>query len=170
MRHIPEQSIHHDFIKSAIPAWFTHAAPQRVRALKDTLSSIPAWAKTASAIEHAALKLATEASWRSQNDVDRMLREVQDAYAFAQPLLSQALKDQYGIEVDVRETFLKLYSPVKLSPWVLNVMGESVVEPSLYWMRHCIISPSMRYFSLIRNSLPGPTNAVSSRSTLSALK
>ncbi|MBK5352794.1 hypothetical protein JFU37_09780 [Pseudomonas sp. TH41] len=74
-------------------------------------------------MEHAALKLATEASWRSQNDVDRMLREVQDAYAFAQPLLSQALKDQYGIEVDVRETFLKLYSPVKLSPWVLNVMG-----------------------------------------------
>ncbi|CAI8894400.1 NEL domain-containing protein [Pseudomonas sp. IT-P253] len=123
MRHIQEQSIHHDFIKSAIPAWFTHAVPQRVRALKDTLSSIPEWTKKASAIEHVALKRATEACWRAQSDVDQMLRELRDIYAFAQPLLSQALKDQYGVEVDVRETFLKLYSPVKLSPWVMNVTG-----------------------------------------------
>jgi len=120
---LQEKSIHHDFIKSAIPEWFTQARLHRVSALKAALSPLPEWNKTASFIEHDRLMRATEESWRAQNNVDRMLDELQDVYSFAEPLLSQALKEQYAVDVDARETFLKLFSPVKTSPWVADVTG-----------------------------------------------
>jgi hypothetical protein len=115
-----EKSVHYEFIKSAIPEWISQASPHRVGALKSAIRPLPDWTKTASSIEHGLLKKATEESWRAQNDVDRMLSEAQDVYSFAEPLLRQALKDQYGVDVDVKETFLQLFSPVHLSPWAYN--------------------------------------------------
>ena len=114
----PEKSVHHDFIKNTIPSWIIQAPPHRVSALKIAVAPLPQWIKAASALQHASLQRTTQESWRAQNDVDRMLLEAQDVYAFAKPLLSGALKDQYGVDVDVQETFLKLYSPAELSPWV----------------------------------------------------
>ncbi|MHC8392554.1 dermonecrotic toxin domain-containing protein [Pseudomonas sp. LB3P93] len=115
-----EKSVHHDFIKSAIPEWIDQASPHRISALKGAIVPLPEWTKTASSIEHGLLKSAIEESWRAQNDVDRILREAQDVHAFAEPLLRQALKNQYGVDVDVKETFLQLFSPVHLSPWAMN--------------------------------------------------
>ncbi|EXF91490.1 hypothetical protein HK44_017820 [Pseudomonas fluorescens HK44] len=119
-------SVHHEFIKKAIPAWLTKATPQRIRTLKVGEPGIPEWIKSASRAEHLSVAHAMEASWSSQNDVDKMLMDLQDVYSFAEPLLRQSLKEKYGIEDDVRETFLKLYSPVKLSPWVQNIDGGAV--------------------------------------------
>jgi len=118
-----ETSIHHEFIKEALPAWVADASLERVQALKLGLSGIPRWSKEASSALHSSLKKTMVASWKAQNDVDRMLGELQDVYAFAEPLLQQALKQQYGIDVDVRSTYLKLFSPAKLSPWTHNITG-----------------------------------------------
>ncbi|MNT64992.1 hypothetical protein D3C72_2029400 [compost metagenome] len=52
-----------------------------------------------------------------------MLGKLQDVESFAQPLLIQALKEQYNLELDVRDTFLRLYSSAKTSGWSLNVLG-----------------------------------------------
>jgi len=43
---------------------------------------------------------------------------VQDVHAFAEPILKKALKDRFGLEEDVKETWLRLYAPVKTSWWV----------------------------------------------------
>ncbi|MHC8331548.1 NEL-type E3 ubiquitin ligase domain-containing protein [Pseudomonas sp. LB3P25] len=45
-----------------------------------------------------------------------MLDELQDIYTFAEPLLSAALKEQYGVDDDVKTTYLHLYLP-KERPW-----------------------------------------------------
>ncbi|WP_223528091.1 dermonecrotic toxin domain-containing protein [Pseudomonas sp. BF-B-26] len=118
-----ETSIHHEFIKEALPAWVADASLERVQALKLGLSGIPRWSKEASSALHSSLKKTMVASWKAQNDVDRMLGELQDVYAFAEPLLQQALKQQYGVDIDVRSTYLKLFSPAKLSPWAHNITG-----------------------------------------------
>ncbi|WP_225607498.1 dermonecrotic toxin domain-containing protein [Pseudomonas sp. PDM10] len=118
-----EKSIHHEFIKEALPTWVTDASLERVRALKLGMSGIPQWSKEASSALHSRLKKTMVASWEAQNHVDRMLGELQDVYAFAEPLLHQALKQQYGVDIDVRNTYLKLFSPAKLSPWAHNITG-----------------------------------------------
>ncbi|ROM96111.1 hypothetical protein BK658_16285 [Pseudomonas brassicacearum] len=120
---VTQASIHHEFIERALPAWLTLATPQRLRTLKVGGAGIPGWIRNASKAEHLSMLNALEASWSSQNDVDKMLMDLQDVYTFAEPLLRQALKEKYGVEDDVKETFLKLYSEVKLSPWAHNFDG-----------------------------------------------
>ncbi|WP_256345684.1 dermonecrotic toxin domain-containing protein [Pseudomonas sp. PD9R] len=118
-----EESIHSSFIKDAIPDWFINSSLQRMGDLRNTPKVIQGWSKTASHTEHLAAKGAMQASWQAQNHVDRMFAKLQDAESFAQPLLTQALNEQYGVVVDVHEIFLRLYSPAKTSPWTFNVTG-----------------------------------------------
>lgn len=118
-----EDSIHSDFIKSAMPDWLVKSSARRIGDLRNFPKVVPEWCKGASTSAHLTVKEATQASWQAQNQVDRMLEKLQDVESFAQPLLTQALKEQYNLELDVRETFLRLYSPVKTSGWSLNVLG-----------------------------------------------
>lgn len=117
------QSVHHEFIREAIPEWLIQSSGKRVAELKQGVKVVPAWLKEASLVQHASLQRAMASGWRAQAAVDRMFTRLQDVYAFAQPLLTQALKDQYGVSVDVRETYIRLYSPAHLSPWTFNVTG-----------------------------------------------
>ncbi|MBV7489300.1 dermonecrotic toxin domain-containing protein [Pseudomonas sp. PDM30] len=118
-----EHSTHYNFIKSAIPDWIVDSSLQRVGDLRNTPKVIPAWSKAASHTEHVAAKEATKVSWQAQNQVDRMLGKLQDAESFALPLLTNALKKQFGVVVDVREIFLRLYFSAKTSAWAFNVTG-----------------------------------------------
>ncbi|MNM21883.1 hypothetical protein D3C81_322510 [compost metagenome] len=118
-----ENSIHFDFIKSVIPDWIVNSSLQRMADLRNTPKVVSEWHKAASPTEHLAAKVATQASWMAQSTVDRMLDNLQDVESFAQPILTQAIRDQYGVVVDVRETYLRLYSTAKTSPWALNVTG-----------------------------------------------
>lgn len=122
------QSVHHEFIRKAIPDWLVQSSAKRVAELKQGLKPRPVWLKEASSVEHASLQRATASSWRAQAAVDRMFARLQDVYTFAQPLLTQVLKDQFAVSVDVRETYIRLYSPAHLSPWRLNVTGGMSVR------------------------------------------
>ena len=102
---------HQQFIEERIPDWLTRASPDRRLALKRTPVAIPQWYKTASAASHAALALAIKASWVSQNKVDRLFESLANVRQFAEPLLRQALKERFAIEVDVTRTYLRLYLP-----------------------------------------------------------
>ncbi|WP_339545509.1 NEL-type E3 ubiquitin ligase domain-containing protein [Pseudomonas sp. RA_35y_Pfl2_P32] len=111
------KSKHHDFIKKVIPDWLKKTSPSRVNELKSAPLRIPQWNKAAPASAHLRLQGAIKDHWATQNDVDQALSSLQDVQAFAEPLLKKALKDRYGIEVDVKQTWLRLYAPAATSWW-----------------------------------------------------
>ena len=111
------KSKHHDYIKKAIPAWLKETSPSRVNELKSAPLRIPQWNKAAPASAHLRLQGAIKDHWTHQNDVDQALSSLQDVHAFAEPLLQKALKERYGVEVDVKQTWLRLYAPATTSWW-----------------------------------------------------
>jgi hypothetical protein len=114
----PDNSVHYELVKKAIPAWLLNTSTARVEALKTVRVTLPDWHRNASAEAQQGLKNELQLAWNAQNDVDKALSHLQDVCAFAKPLLQQALKDRYGVEDDVEETWLRLYAPVKSSWWV----------------------------------------------------
>ncbi|WP_181157269.1 NEL-type E3 ubiquitin ligase domain-containing protein [Pseudomonas poae] len=52
---------------------------------------------------------------------------MQDIYAFAAPLLTQKIKEQYGLELDVKTTYLTIYTSKKL-PWYTFDLSNGVTS------------------------------------------
>ena len=118
---LPWKGPHYALIKQQIPDWLTTAVPHRIAALSNTELSRPAWYTRASPQQHDTLQRANAEGWRAQNTVDHQLRDVQDLYGFAEPLLKQAIGDKFRLDLDVSATFLNLYIPKQL-PWhALNI-------------------------------------------------
>ncbi|MBD0682433.1 leucine-rich repeat domain-containing protein [Pseudomonas sp. PSB11] len=101
---------------AAIPHWLGQASSAKRQALKNTRPRLPERLKAAPARDHETLKALNAAHWTAQNEVDRMLEHLRDASAFAEPLLKAALKSRFGLDLDVRKTFLRLYIPATI-PW-----------------------------------------------------
>ncbi|WP_353742178.1 DUF6543 domain-containing protein [Pseudomonas fluorescens] len=120
---LADQSIHFDLVRKTIPSWLSEASLSRITALKTDRVSIPDWQANAAQALQERLKHGIKLGWYAQNGVDRALSELQDVYAFAKPLLQQALKDRFGVEEDVEEIWLRLYAPAKTSWWVHNFSG-----------------------------------------------
>jgi hypothetical protein len=113
-----DASVHFELVKKAIPAWLLNTSAARVEALKTVRLTLPDWHRSASTEADQNLKNEMQLAWNAQNDVDKALSNLQDVYTFAKPLLQQALKDRFGVEDDVEETWLRLYAPVNSSWWV----------------------------------------------------
>jgi hypothetical protein len=112
---------HYDFIKNRIPSVIQAASLQRIQALGAAKKGPSRWVTTASNYNHNRLKNANLELWATHNKVDKALDKLQNIYEFAEPLLSAALKKQYGVDDDVRTTYLHLYLP-KERPWyALNI-------------------------------------------------
>ncbi|VVN70487.1 NEL-type E3 ubiquitin ligase domain-containing protein [Pseudomonas fluorescens] len=119
---------HYDFIKSKIHTAFQTASVKRVQELSATPLGLQEWYSTASSTQHNALQAANIDLWTSQNQIDRLLDDLQGVYEFAEPLLSAALKEQYGVDDDVTTTYLHLYLP-KDRPWyTFNITGGVVTR------------------------------------------
>lgn len=108
-------AIHEKFIEERIPGWLTHASPARRQALRRVAVKIPEWSRNAAAAAHAELAQAVKARWSSQAKVDRLFERLSDVRRFADPLLRQALKNRFGVEVDVNRTYLRLYLPTGIA-------------------------------------------------------
>lgn len=102
---------HKKFIERKIPDWLIQASPDRRSALRQAPVTVPEWYRTASTASHAALAQAVKASWASQARLDRVFEPLADARRFAEPLLRQALKNRFGVELDVARSYLRLYLP-----------------------------------------------------------
>ncbi len=100
---------HYAFIENRIPLVFKSASLGRVREPNATRIGPAHWITTATHVEHIPLQEANLKLWAEHNSVDQLLGQLKDVYAFAEPLLRAALKDQYGVEDDVRTTCLHLY-------------------------------------------------------------
>lgn len=99
---------HYSLIKHRMPDWLYTTAWPRAQALgRVSTAHLPALLRTSTA-DHAPIKAANARAWTTQNAVDQRLKDLQDVYAFAQPLLTTALRERYMIDLDVRATHLFL--------------------------------------------------------------
>ena len=101
---------HDAFLKRSFPPWLVDTSVERKAELKNTKPSIPEWYATASVEQKAQLKSLLEDRFTSQNRVDKHLRALQTAQAFAQPLLEAAL-NAAGFTLPVNDVYLRLYTP-----------------------------------------------------------
>ena len=120
---LADKSIHFERVEQAIPYWLKETSIARVNELKADRVILPDPLREATRALQQRLKNDIKLSWTAQNQVDRALSELQDVYAFARPILQQALKDRFGVDDDVEQTWLRLYAPVKTSWWVHDFSG-----------------------------------------------
>ena len=120
-----DQGRHYEFIKYAVSAPFKTATVSRAEALAATPFAIEPWYQTAPAKDQQRLAAANLKAWGSQNTVDQLLAKL-DLYAFAEPLLKAKIKALYGIEPDVKATWLRLYIPAA-TPWYALDLTAGVV-------------------------------------------
>ncbi|EJM21281.1 hypothetical protein PMI22_02165 [Pseudomonas sp. GM21] len=117
---------HYVFIKSRIPLVFKSSSLKRARELSSARISPATWITTASQHDHSQLQDANLKLWTEHNSIDQLFNKLQNVYEFAEPLLSAALKQHYGVEDDVKTTFLHLYLP-KQQPWYAIDISKGVV-------------------------------------------
>lgn len=107
---------HYGHLANTLPRWLIDASPSRRAALSATAPQIRQAFKNTSPAQHQILKRLNASYWTAQNSVDQRLQQLQDPRAFGEPLLRDALKNQYGLDLDVNRTFLRLYVPASI-PW-----------------------------------------------------
>jgi hypothetical protein len=100
-------------------------------ALRQAPVIVPEWYRTVSAASHAELAQAVKASWISQAKLDRVFESLADARRFAEPLLRQALKNRFGVELDVTRSYLRLYLPKGILPGY-QVKTLSLLDAALH--------------------------------------
>lgn len=115
---------HYQHLMSVIPRWLTQATPQKREALRKAKPRLPAGLDNASHSQHAELRTLNALHWQAQNRVDQSLADLKSASAFAEPLLVAALKERFGLELDVNQTFLRLYIPAHI-PWLRLKSGAA---------------------------------------------
>lgn len=115
---------HYQHLMSVIPRWLTQATPQKREALSKAKPRLPAGLHNASRNQHAELRTLNALHWQAQNRVDQSLAKLKNASAFAEPLLVAALKERFGLELDVHQTFLRLYIPAHI-PWLRLKSGAA---------------------------------------------
>ncbi|MFJ2684675.1 NEL-type E3 ubiquitin ligase domain-containing protein [Pseudomonas sp. NPDC087342] len=112
---------HYDLIRDRIGTRFTDASLARVQALGSASLQREDWHSRVDS----RLETANTEAWNAQNDVDRMLENLQDIRTFATPLLCAALKEKYRLDLDVTTTYLRLYIP-KGTPWYVIDTSSAV--------------------------------------------
>lgn len=115
------QSIHSPFLEQAVPDWLTDATAQRRAQLKNASAALPRGYRQASPQQRRTLNDSFTASFVAQSRLDRHLSSLQDIDTFAEPLLTEALKEEYGIEMDVKTIYLRLNKAVKAGVFSIEV-------------------------------------------------
>ncbi|WP_311196295.1 dermonecrotic toxin domain-containing protein [Pseudomonas frederiksbergensis] len=115
---------HYQHLISVLPRWLTQATPQKREDLSKTKPRLPAGLNNAPPGEHTELRTLNALHWQAQNRVDQALAKVKNASDFAEPLLVAALKKRFGLELDVHQTFLRLYIPTHI-PWLRLKSGAA---------------------------------------------
>lgn len=103
---------HYQHLQHVIPQWLGDTSSIRREALKNTQPYLHPALIGATEAQHQALVALNAEHWTAQDDVDQQLEHFRDASAFAEPLLKEALKSRFGLELDVKSTFLRLYVPL----------------------------------------------------------
>lgn len=116
--------IRFEHLQNVIPLWLRQAAPHRREALRSIKPSLPTELKNAPEHLHAELGRLIARQASSQNQVDKTLAKLQNPADFAEALLHAELKTRFGLDLNVRETFLRLYIPTRF-PWLRMKSGAA---------------------------------------------
>ena len=141
----PAIGLHTEFIKQQIPQWFKDAALHRQLAFKQLEPNLPRWLHDASPQARHALNHSHRQHQQALRHTDRLLASLQDLHLFAEPLLKQAIKTTFGLELDVRHTYLAR----KLAPPSRSDLGGALV---LDTTQHNLI-PNYREITLLEAAL-----------------
>lgn len=115
---------HYQHLLNVIPPWLRQATPQRREALSKVKPGMAASLRNASKDQHTELGHLIARHAQSQGRVDQALANLLSPADFAEPLLKAALKSRFGLEPDVRKTFLRLYMPAHI-PWLRLKSGAA---------------------------------------------
>lgn len=124
-------SIHGELLERMAPEWLISATPARRHAIKQASTFSPDWYQRASSAQQQVLKECFSTSFTSQTRLDKAMSALQDIDTFAELLLSNALKDQFRVEVDVSKTLLCLRRPLEISDLEIEVSHFEVFKLSL---------------------------------------
>lgn len=103
---------HYTPLTNPLPDWLGQASSARHCALKHAPVALSSRVKAATTPEHERLQGLIANYMTAQNSIDKKLENIADAKAYAEPILKQALKTRFGLDLDVQATFLHLYVPV----------------------------------------------------------
>lgn len=148
---ITDEGIHGAFIKSKIPAWFSQAHPNAIKALHRS--------QIRSRVDDAdgALLAAQARGQRSRLQAARALQGLKGIVEFAAPLLQAALKNRFGLEVDVNRHELLHFSAAP--PYTGDVSKVQLLS------RQSLLQAALRNFVgnevFTRNCALAPLGAVS---------
>ena len=117
---------HFEHLQTAIPLWLRQSAPDRREALRNVTPRLPAEMSSAPKHQQAELNRLIARHIASQIQVDKALANLQNPADFAEPLLKTEIKRRFGLDLDVHETFLRLYIPTHL-PWLRLKSGGARV-------------------------------------------
>lgn len=124
-------SIHRELLEQLTPDWLVNATPARRAAIKNTGTLPPDWYQRVSTGQQLVLGHSFKASFSAQARLDKTMSMLQEAEAFAEPILSKALKERYGIEVDVNKTLVCLRRPLEVSDFEIEIASFEVLKLSL---------------------------------------
>lgn len=124
-------SMHSELLEQMAPDWLVEATSARRTALKDIGTLPPDWYQRASIQQQKALKDSFIASFTAQTRLDKTMSALQDINTFAEPLLTKALKAQFGVETDVKKTFVCLRRPLEVGVLEIEISTFEVMKLSL---------------------------------------
>ena len=107
-----DQGQHITTLVNHIPQVLVRASEQNRVALRQLKPELPAWYISATQAQKDTLKTFVDASWNSLNQWETQMAKIQTVVQFARPLLEAALK-RAGHELDIEQTWLRLYVPVE---------------------------------------------------------
>lgn len=116
---------YYDLIKSRIDPIFTRMHLKHANALSNSGLHRRPWLSDASAHLHRSVSSANKSAWKTRNNIDKKLSRITDIYSFAEPILKAGLLNTFGIDVDVKNTYLKLYSVARLPWYAANILSGS---------------------------------------------
>ncbi|WP_339437926.1 NEL-type E3 ubiquitin ligase domain-containing protein [Pseudomonas sp. EA_15y_Pfl1_P104] len=107
-----------------LPDWLRSTAWPRAQRLQGASMAALTTFHRLAGTPQAPLKRANAHAWRAQNSVDKRLDAVLDLHAFAEPLLTHALKQRYALHLDVKAIYLFLHS--EKGTWLKGTTSRSV--------------------------------------------
>ncbi|MCU1722837.1 NEL domain-containing protein [Pseudomonas sp. 5P_5.1_Bac1] len=103
------ESEHFATVEGKIPDWLKQASSQTRRALREAHATAPSWFEQARLSRPDVARQMQDiyaGHWRDEQQVNQVLAHLPTAEVFAEPLLKAAIKEAFGLDLDVRTSFL----------------------------------------------------------------
>ena len=118
-------------IKESLPPWAFELPAKTFIPLKTANPTLHHTLKNITPAQNSTFKKALTARWQARNEVDQLLNNLVDIPAFAEPLLKQAIKTRYQLDLDVNNLYINLYIPKYLPVTGLRDSGSTTWRVSL---------------------------------------